>query len=830
DVKVAEQTNKIVLNAHELVINSASFQENGREIKVKDWKVDPETETATLTFDTNIETGDGQLTITFTGTLNDKLHGFYRSQYTTPSGEVRYAATTQFESTYARQAFPCWDEPAIKARFNVTLVVPKDRVALSNMNVIGEEDDIDPSRKVVKFATTPIMSTYLLAFIVGEYDFIEDVTENGVKIRAYTPVGKTEQGKFALSVAVRSLPFYEKYFNIPYPLPKMDLIAIADFEAGAMENWGLVTFRETCVLFDEKNTSTSRKQWIALVVAHELAHQWFGNLVTMDWWTHLWLNEGFAKFSEYLCVDKLYPEFNIWMQFVPQITLTGALVSDALHNSHPIEVPVGHPSEVSEIFDTISYHKGASIIRMLYEYIGDECFSKGLSLYLKRHSYKNAVTEDLWAALEEVSKKPIGKIMSTWTKQKGFPVISVNSRQEGNNRILTLSQEKFCSNGKLSEEDKQVLWMVPISISTQSDPSKEAFKVLLDSKSTETVLTGVSPNEWIKLNPNCVSFYRVHYTSEMSSQFLSSVKDKSMPPLDRLGLQNDLFAMVQEGRASTVDLLKLLEAFVDEEHYSVWDSINVCLGHLNNLLSYTDFQDHFHVYGKRLLSKISAKLGWNPAPNESLLDTNLRPLIIGRLVTLKDEATIAEAKRRFDAFINNDTEIPADVRAAVYKAVALSNEDSVYDTFLTLYRKSDMQEEKNRILSGIAGMEDAQKLRKLLEFGMSEEVRLQDSAYVIIYVAMNKIGRDVAWRFFQENFSELHARYSQGFIICSLVEHTTKNFASEEKAAEIEEFFTSHPVPAASRALQQGLESIRLKAEWLSRDNETVKSFLSSYV
>ncbi|RWS20189.1 puromycin-sensitive aminopeptidase-like protein, partial [Leptotrombidium deliense] len=418
------------------------------------------------------------------------------------------------------------------------------------MHVISEEKDEDPLKKVMKFATTPIMSTYLLAFVVGEYEYIEDVSSNGVKVRVYTPVGKKEQGMFALDVAVRCLSFYDKYFNIAYPLPKMDLIAIADFDAGAMENWGLVTFRETCILFDEKNTSAFRKQMIAVYVAHELAHQWFGNLVTMDWWTHLWLNEGFASFMEYYCVANLHPEFDMWMQFVTDVSAK-AFELDGLHSSHPIEVPVGHPSEVTEIFDDISYKKGSTIIRMLHEYIGNECFSNGLSLYLKKHSYKNTVTEDLWEAFEEVSKKPVGQIMTTWTKQKGFPVVTVSSRQEGNNRVLTLSQEKFCSNGKYTPMDKKSQWMIPVVIRTQSNPNEDALRLLLESKSTEVVLENVPINDWVKLNPSTVGFYRVNYSPEMLSQLIPAVRDKSLPPLDRLGIQNDLFAMVQEGRAST---------------------------------------------------------------------------------------------------------------------------------------------------------------------------------------------------------------------------------------------------------------------------------------
>jgi puromycin-sensitive aminopeptidase len=313
---------------------------------------------------------------------------------------------------------------------------------------------------------------------------------------------------FGLEVATKALPFYKDYFNIAYPLPKMDLIAIADFAGGAMENWGLVTYRETCLLVDTQNTSSNRKQWIALVVAHELAHQWFGNLVTMEWWTHLWLNEGFASFIEYLCVDHLFPEYQIWTQFVAD-TYMPALDLDALHNSHPIEVPVGHPSEIDEIFDSISYNKGAAVIRMLHRFIGDELFRKGMNSYLSRHSYKNTMTEDLWAALEEASSKPVGAVMSTWTKQKGFPVISVSSRNDGNTRILTLTQEKFCADGKVPESEQNVLWMIPISVSKASSAGKIAAEALMETKTLELVVPNVGSDEWIKLNPSAVGLYRV---------------------------------------------------------------------------------------------------------------------------------------------------------------------------------------------------------------------------------------------------------------------------------------------------------------------------------
>ncbi|CAG2116436.1 unnamed protein product, partial [Medioppia subpectinata] len=405
------------------------------------------------------------------------------SKYTAADGQQdRYSAVTHFEATEARRAFPCWDEPALKATFDIRLVVPPGVKALSNMDALRVKDFVDSDLIEIEFMTTPLMSTYLIAYAVGEFDFVEGKTVNGHTVRVYTPVGKKDQGVFALDVAIKSLTYYEDYFDIPYPLSKLDMLfacihrwerkiresslwmwpsnPVSDFPIGAMENWGLITYRETCILVDPQNTSTFSKQRTAIIIAHEIAHQWFGNLVTMDWWTDLWLKEGFATFISYLCVNHLFSEYHIWTQFVSDEYLT-ALNLDALHNSHPIEVPVGHPSEIIEIFDRISYDKGSAVLRMLHRYIGDEYFRKGLHLYLDQHKYGNTVTDDLWTSLQKASDRPVREVMNTWTKQKGYPVITVKSRRDGNSLILSLSQEKFNADGK-ADSEVSPLWMIPI--------------------------------------------------------------------------------------------------------------------------------------------------------------------------------------------------------------------------------------------------------------------------------------------------------------------------------------------------------------------------------
>lgn len=350
--------------------------------------------------------------------------------------------------------------------------------------------------------------------------------------------------------------------------------------------------RETCLLVDPQNTSAVRKQWIALVVGHELAHQWFGNLVTMEWWTHLWLNEGYASFVEFLCVNHLFPKYDIWTQFVTDIYIR-ALELDCLRNSHPIEVPVGHPSEIDEIFDDISYNKGASVIRMLHHYIGDEDFRKGMNLYLTRHQYKNTFTEDLWGALEEASKKPVGDVMSTWTKQMGFPVVKVSyaNAADGKGCTLALEQSKYCADGVHPKEE--YLWMIPISVSTSKNPGVETASTVLKTKTGELFVPDVGPNDWIKVNPGTIGYYRTQYPVEMLERLEPAIRDRSLPPLDRLGLLDELFAMVQAGHTSTVEVLKLMKAFEAEDNYTVWSSITNILAKISVLLSHTDCADAF---------------------------------------------------------------------------------------------------------------------------------------------------------------------------------------------------------------------------------------------
>nr|QBI71870.1 puromycin-sensitive aminopeptidase [Plutella xylostella] len=824
-VSIVNPTKEIVLNCLDLEVSNVKLQYDGASDAraPAELRLSAAEETLTIVFQEALAAGDATLSCEFTGEINDKMKGLYRSKYLAPGGEERHAAVTQFEATDARRCFPCWDEPAIKATFDIALEVPADRVALSNMPV--KEERITGDKKFVHFDTTPIMSTYLVAVVVGEYDYVEKTSRDGVLVRVYTPVGKSKQGLFALEVAARVLPYYKEYFNIAYPLPKIDLIAIADFSAGAMENWGLVTYRETCLLVDEEHTSAVRRQWIALVVGHELAHQWFGNLVTMEWWTHLWLNEGYASFVEFLCVNHLFPEYDIWTQFVTE-TYIRALELDCLKNSHPIEVPVGHPSEIDEIFDDISYNKGASVIRMLHRYIGDEDFRKGMNIYLKRHQYKNTFTEDLWAALEEASKKPVGDVMSTWTKQMGFPVVQVTSEQKGSDRVLTLTQEKFCADGSGGGD---TLWMIPITISTQEQPSKVALSMVLEKKTQSVVLENISETSWVKLNPGTVGYYRTRYPAAMLAQLVPAVRDGSLPPLDRLGLLDDCFALVQAGHTHTAESLKLIEAFSNETNFTVWSSISNCLGKLSGLFSHTALDKPLKNYGRKLFANITERLGWDAQEKESHLDTLLRSLVLNKMISFEDPETIREAKARFEKHLSGECPLAADLRSAVYRAVLGDADAATFQRFLQLYRAADLHEEKDRVSRALGAVKDPALLTKVLEFAISDEVRSQDTVFVIVSVALSRDGRDLAWQFFKEHWQEFMDRYQGGFLLARLVKSTTENFASEAAAQEIEQFFAAHHSPGTERSVQQALETVRLNAAWLRRDLASTTAYLQAY-
>lgn len=809
-VDLLKPTKKIILHAAELDIDSSEILTGTKRIKAQNISYDDKAETATILFEKIISRGEGRLKLNFTGILNDKMRGFYRSKYR-HEGKEHHMAVTQFESTDARRAIPSFDEPAKKAIFDIKLIIPEDHTAISNTL----ETDIaihSPGYKIVTFGPTPKMSTYLLAFIVGKFEHIEDKTKSGVKVRVFTTSGKKHQAKFALEMAKKSLEFYEDYFDIAYPLSSLDMIAIPDFASGAMENWGAVTYRETSILVDENLSATINKQNIAYTIAHELAHMWFGNLVTMEWWTHLWLNEGFATYIGWLAVDNIYPKWDIWAQFVFS-DHSGALNLDGLKNTHPIEVEVHHPSEISEIFDAISYEKGASIIRMLASYLGEENFREGLRNYLNKHKYSNATTVDLWNSLGKASGKNVKKIMQNWTGKAGYPLVSVS---EKNNKLkpsqtrLRLTQSRFFSNPISAKESKdKTVWSIPLD------------KYIFDKKSSLIP----KPEYPLKLNRGETSFVRVKYPLGILKSLEGPIKKKILSVEDRFGLIRDAFAFAQSGDASTIDALVLTQSFENEVNFITWAEIASNLLAIKNLVFKEDFYEEYKTFCRNLFSPIAQKLGWNKKSGESHTQTLLRNVILYGFGTCGDEKTIRKARGLFEEMISKKINPDSDLRGIVYRLVAENGAEEEYLQLKKLYDDSPFEEEKNRIFRALCSFDDMKLLARTLDFAFSDKVRAQDKFKAVSFVWGNSFGQDLAWSYVKKNWGQITKTFAGGHLYTRFIQPAAF-FTDSKKALEIEEFFKKNPSVGLERTIAQVTEQIRANHLWLSRDKSKISEFL----
>lgn len=815
-IDIREATATITVHAIELSIQSASVAlAGGRTVAAANIVYDEENETATFTFGEQLPVGQATLNLAFTGTLNDQLRGFYRSRYTGPDGEERNMATTQFEATDARRAFPCWDEPAIKATYRVTLIVPQELAAISNMPIESEQARGSGLREV-RFAESPRMSTYLLAFIVGDMTSVEATAPGGTLVRVWTTRGKEAQARFALENAVHILAWFNDYFGIPYPLPKLDHIAIPDFAAGAMENWGAVTYRETALLFDPENSAAATQQRILEVVAHETAHMWFGDLVTMEWWDSLWLNESFATWIATKCVDSLRPSWQLWTQFVSNTT-NGGLALDGLRNSHPIEVPVHSAAQIREIFDAISYNKGGSVLRMLEDYLGAETFRRGLRAYLSAHEYGNARTEDLWNALGEASGRPVPEVMRTWILQTGYPVVEVEVAQQGGRAQAHLAQRRFLYDNVLGGSDDQTQWKIPLSLQQQGVADKTAL--LMESREQVVDLPAGTPGGWVKANAGQTGFFRVQYAGEGWARLQEAVRRAELPAADRLGLQNDLYALVRAGQAPATQFLSLAETYEDETDASVWGDLSANLNGLATLIHGEPYLPALDAFGRKLYEKIARTVGWDAGPDEGHLDALRRSIVLGQAGGYGDPAVLQEAKARFERYLGNRAAVHPNLRAVVLALAAQEGDQTTYNTLRDLARAETLQEEKLRQLRGLANFKPRELLQATLAMSLSPDVRSQDTILVVVAVAGNRNdGRALAWKFIQDNWPEFDRRYGRGGAAITNLVAITGGFTSLERAAEVENFFKANPVPSAARTIEQSLERIRLNAAWLERN------------
>jgi aminopeptidase N len=769
--------------------------------------------------------GEYTVTMKFKGEITRPMNGIYPCFFT-HDGQEKKLIATQFESHHAREAFPCIDEPEAKATFDLTLTTPAGETVVANTPIKEQRQFASqdggltahkakagtstPLYQTTSFETTPKMSTYLLAFVYGEMGYKEARTKDGVVVRTYATPDNVQHTGFALDVAVKTLEFYNEYFDIPYPLAKCDFIALPDFASGAMENWGCITFREQALLVDAKNTSLHLKQWVADVVAHELTHQWFGNLVTMRWWTDLWLNESFATWMSWLAVDHLFPDWKVWTQFIVD-EQAPALKLDALEHTHPIEAEVKHPDEIRTIFDAISYEKGASVLLMLHDYLGAEAFRDGLRLYLKRHAYSNTDTVDLWAAWEEASGQPVKAFMGKWTQQSGYPIVTARISADN----PSLKQERFYLNPAAKKE--QVTWPIPL---LPSEPLN--FTTLEKAEQTITV-EALSTN--FVLNQGRTSFFRTVYDTKHLESLAKAVRAGTVKELDRVGLLADAFEAAKAGYGPTVDALKLLEAYGDEASTVVWDVIAGNLGSIRIVMDDDGLRAGLKPFVRRLSAQQLKRLGWEEKPEDNHFDRLLRPNVLGLASYGEEPAVVKEALRRFEA-MKKPEDIHPDLRGVVYGTAARTGGKAEFEKMLKMHNASHSSEERVTLAGALTSFEQVPLIKQALALITTDTVRLQDAPYWIAYSFANRHARRLTWDWMVENWDWLIANLGTDLSFFRLPNYAARGFSDEAFLGEFKEFFESHMSPAFDRPVKQAIETIQWQAAWRKRDLAAIKKYL----
>jgi len=747
DVTVAAPTDHVVLNAKAMTIARAILV--GREQAPARVVLDEQAETATLAFDRPLLPGRSTLVLDYQGKVNETAAGLFVTPYETPQGAARMLAT-QFEAADARRVFPSWDEPAVKATFDLTVTVPAALTAVSNMPVAATEP-LGTATKRVTFATTPRMSTYLLFLGVGDLASIGTEVD-GTRVNVIAKRGDAEKGRFALEAAAALLRYYNGYFATPYPLPKLDFFAVPGAGGfSAMENWGAILHFEPALLLDPAVSSEADRQRVFVVVAHEMAHQWFGNLVTMRWWSDLWLNEGFASWMESKATDRFHPEWRIWLQ--AQGSRDQAMRFDALPTSHPIVQPVRTPAEASQAFDEITYEKGQAVIRMLEAYLGEEGFREGIRRYLRAHAYGNATTADLWAQLAAASGQPVAPVATSFTDQPGVPLVLAEPggcRDE--RRTIALRQERFVLN---APEAQPLAWQVPIGLQTLGGASPAAAKVLLLDGAASVVLGPCGDETAVTANAAGIGYYRVAYAPALFTAL--AARFAALDPADQLTLLSDAWALAQAGRAPVADYLDLTRKLPAEVDYAVWQQVLDTLAELDELYRGQPGRAAFQAYARSLLAPLAARLGWDDKPDEAANDALLRQRTLTLLGLFGEPAVLAEAQRRFRAFQEHQASLEGAMRLAVLRVTAAHADRATYDALRELARQTAAFLAKRQILEALTFARDPALAQSTLALSLSEELPRQLRSLVIRGVASNGQHPDLAWSFLVANFEAVTA-------------------------------------------------------------------------
>ncbi len=803
-VDVVEPTDRVVLNAAELRIDQARFVRGSTRVDAG-VSYDEERQRATLQVSEPLSAGRWELHCTFTGILNDQLRGFYRSTFEDEDGNEQVIATTQFEATDARRAFPCWDEPDFKASFGVTLVAPEDLMAVSNGAEI-ERAPLGDGRVAITFADTIVMSTYLVAFVVGPFEATAPIDVDGVPLRIVAPKGKMHLTGFALECSRFCLDYLADYYGIPYPGDKVDMVAIPDFAFGAMENLGCITYRESVLLVDDEIATSAEKMRILDVIGHELAHMWFGDLVTMKWWNGIWLNEAFATFMEMKAVDAFRPEWKRWLEFAAA-ERPWAFKTDELAGTRPVEFEVRSPAQAEGMFDGITYGKGSAVLRMMEQYVGEEPFRAGVESYLRRHAYGNTETSDLWESLDGSTGRPVGEIMDTWILQGGYPQLTVRVEEGG----VSLEQGRFLL---IPDPADTRTWKVPVRLRGMAGGDPFETSVLVEGSRITVPLGG--PVDWVVANAGGHGFYRSRYEEPLLDELVDRLH--LLDPVERFVLVDDAWTFVEAGRSGVSGFVSLASAFRDEQEQAVWGSLLGAIASIGHHLVTAETRPRYERWVADLLAPLADRLGWAPAAGETDLVRRLRGRVIdslGRMANLPE--VVERARSTYEQRVAEPASVDPEVAGAVLSVCAAHGDAETYEMFLDRYRTVRNPQESLKHLQALASFDAEDAVDRTYELIVDRTVRNQDTSWVLARMLANRVTGPYAWAKLRDRWDGIleiappmtQARMADGLPALS----------DPEVAAEVTAFLAENPLPHAAKAVEQKLE--RLSALVKMRERET---------
>ena len=807
---IGHETPWLVLNAAELTISSCTV--DGASAA---WSLDEATDRLIVTPSAPIAAGTSTLAIEFAGILNDKLRGFYRSTYVDSDGVQQVIATTQMQSTDCRRAFPCWDEPEFKAVFGVTLDVESGLTAISNGPEVDRQEG--GGRTVIRFADTMVMSSYLVAFVVGRLETTDPIDVNGIPLRIVHVPGKDHLTEFGLDVGAFSLRWFEEYYGITYPSDKVDLVALPDFSAGAMENLGCITFRENLLLLDPATSTQNERESVADVVSHELAHMWFGDLVTMRWWNGIWLNEAFATFMEIAACDAYRPDWDRWTTFGLERTM--AFETDSLASTRPVEFEVRSPADCEGMFDVLTYQKGGALLRMLEQYLGVDRFRAGVSHYLRTHSYANTETNDLWDAIEATSGEPVRRIMDSWIWQPGYPIVSASlaSTSDGST-ALSLSQQRF----RFESDDStdHPVWAIPVHISNGGVTTS----VLLDDTTLAEPVVLADPDGPVIVNAGGHGFFRVDYADDLRARLDANVL-ASMTTLERYNLVDDAWSSTLAGRLSAVELLTFLDGFRDEPDYAVWQAVVMALRGLGRIVS-EDATPAFQARVRSLVVPALERLG-EPADGDTDLTSKLRGLLVGAAGVLgNDVGTQARCREWYDSATRDASTVDPELAAAATSVVASTGDVDTYAHMLERFRSGATPQEQLRHLYALTEFDDEALLLRTCEFAMSDAVKTQNAPFVLAQAIGNRHHGAAAWAFVRDHWDEANERFPTNTIV--RMASGVRLLNTPAAVDDVQSFFTTHPIAQATKTLEQILERQRVNAALRTREADPLAADLTA--